>query len=257
MQQPEDDGEPAGRAGRRDPRAMRCDLGSSSRDAASVSARSRRAMSRAVRRSASVYPALNCRRAWLRWNPTTGRSGAVVIAARSNGSANRLPESLGGEVADRQGRRTVPTTRDRAPAEDSGCRARRAAKAAVPASSRAPERVRRRAPRHRRSVRQGRVRDTGRSPSLNAGGSPGAACVTLGGGSLAWRTQQGGQVGRLEGEAAAHREVADDAERVDVAASVDGSPAACSGLMNCTVPMILPGSVTGPASCRRGRCRSR
>ena len=44
----------------------------------------------------------------------------------------------------------------------------------------------------------------------------------------AWRRlgrlaqQQGGQVGRLEGQATAHREVADDAERVDVAAPIDG-----------------------------------
>ena len=67
--------------------------GASARASASVSARSRRATSSAARRSARVCPARNCRRAWLRWNPTIGKRGSEV-AASSMATSRQLEPGL-------------------------------------------------------------------------------------------------------------------------------------------------------------------
>ena len=52
--------------------------------------------------------------------------------------------------------------------------------------------------------------------------------------------QQRGQVGRLEGQTAAHREIADHAERVEVAASIDGCARGLLGTHEVRGPRDLP-----------------
>ena len=70
--------------------------------------------------------------------------------------------------------------------------------------------------------------------------------------------QQRGQIGRLERQTAAHREVADDAKRIDVAASVDRLARRLLGAHEVRGPHDL--ARIGRASRglhRRARCRSR
>ena len=174
----------------------------SSRATASVSARSRRAISSAERRSASVCPARNCRRAWLRWNPTIGNERQRGDRGQEH-DVRRPMAPVAGQPGDevRQGRarRTLRTTPCRGRGADSARRARRAASAAARAACQAPARAPPPALRRRRIARRDRARDTGRSPRRALAAARARRASRSAASSVAWRTSSAGRFGDSKG----------------------------------------------------------